>query len=396
MLLVTVLLAVIVLAGFLSMRNKAVPVRAAVAIRTSIASTIATNGTIRPQSNFEAHAPAPATVRRVLVHQGDHVHAGQMLVQLDDAQARADAARAEAQLRAAQAGLTETQAGTANMQAQVAKARAERDAAQRNFEALQRLQQKGAASAEEVQAAQNRLNAANNDLRLLEQRQSEEFARPQSEKVQAQVAEARAALAAAQDLLAHANIRAPRDGLVYSLPLREGQYVNAGDLMVAVASLKQVEVVAYVDEPDIGRLKEGQMVQLTWDAVPARYWHGAVTQVPTTVVQRGTRNVGEITCTIDNQDEKLLPNVNVNVAVVVAQDQNALTLPREAVHQEDNRRFVYQIVDGKLERRDVQTSISNLTRIEITQGLTDNAEVALGSIGNKPLRPGLAVRVVGR
>ena len=121
-----------------------------------------------------------------------------------------------------------------------------------------------------------------------------------------------------------------------------------------------------------------------------------MTRVPTTINVHGTRYVGEITCTINNSDLKLLPNTNVNVNVVTAKDENALTVPREAIHQEDGQRYVFQIVGDHLERRPVQTSISNLTSVEVTQGLPNNAMVALSTTDNKPLRNGLPVRVVSQ
>jgi HlyD family secretion protein len=394
-----VIVIVVVLAAFISMGGKQVPVRVEMAVRATITSTISTNGKIEPMDNFEAHAPAPTTVRQVLVHEGDRVKAGQLLVQLDAASARADAAKAEAQLKAAQADVHAVQAGGTHeevltTQAQLVKAQAEVDAGQRNLQALQRLQQKGAASAGEVEAAQNRLRAAQADLKLLQQKQTNRFSGAEVQKVQAQAEEARAAYAAAMDLLTHSEIRAPRAGTVYSLPVRAGQYVNAGDLIVQVANLSTVEVRAFVDEPDIGRLHQGQAVQVTWDAMPGRVWQGELKTVPSTVVTVGSRNVGQVTVDVDNSDLSLLPNVNVSVNIITAKDENALTVPREAVHQEDGHRFVYQVVNGQLQRRDVTTSIANLTRIEVTHGLPDNVEVALGAINGKPLQNGMSVRVI--
>jgi HlyD family secretion protein len=148
-----------------------------------------------------------------------------------------------------------------------------------------------------------------------------------------------------------------------------------------------------VDEPDIGRLAPGQPIEVTWDALPARIWQGTVSNIPATVKLHGTRNVGETTCTVDNHDFKLLPNVNVGVTIVTAEHKDVLTLPREAVHLDD-KTYVYQIVNDQLHRRDVETSIENLTLVEVTGGLPENAMVALASINSKPLHDGLAVRVV--
>ena len=108
----------------------------------------------------------------------------------------------------------------------------------------------------------------------------------------------------------------------------------------------------------------------------------------------GTRNVGEITSIVDNKDVRLLPNINVGVTIITNEDQNVLSVPREAVRQEDGKTYVYQVANDTLERRDVQTSVSNLTQVEVTSGISEDALVAIASTNTKPLRPGLTVKVV--
>jgi HlyD family secretion protein len=392
-------LGVLVLAAFVSLRAAKVPVRAEKAVRETISNTISTNGKIEPVQNFEAHAPVATTVRKIFVHEGDWVKKGQLLLQLEDADIRAQAARAVTQLRSAQADLTAVNTGGTHEevltnQAELVKARTEREAAQRNLTAMQNLQQRGAASPAEVEEAGNRLKRAEAQFNLLEQKEKGRYSRPEVSRAQAQAAEGSATYAAAQSLLRDANVRAERDGMVYSLPVREGQYVTAGDLLVQVADLATVQLRAFVDEPEIGRLAKGQKVTVTWDALPGRSWEGTLTRVPTTVSLRGTRTVGELTCEVANPDMKLLPNVNVAVLVITARHENALTIPREAVRDEAGKRYVFEIVDGELKRREVETSVSNLTRIEIARGLKDQAQVALGSETVETLREGMPVRVV--
>jgi HlyD family secretion protein len=390
--------AVVILAAFMS-RRREVPVRAATAERETITATIQTNGKIEPLNNFEAHSPAPTTVKRVLAHEGEHVKSGQLLVELDNAGFRSQAARAMAQIRAAEADLSAVKNGgtreeVLTTESQLATAKTERDAAQRNLEATRALQQRGAASAGEVKDAESRLKTAQAQVSLLEQKLNSRYSKAEVEKVRAQEEDARAAYAAAQELLQQTNVRAPRGGMVYYLPVRPGQFVGTGELLVQVADLSQVQLRAFVDEPDVGKLQPGQPVRVTWDALPDRTWNGKVTQVPTTVVTLGTRNVGQFTCTVDNREEKLLPSVNVNVTIVTARHDHALTVPREAIHQDNGKRFVYQIVNGELKRRDVQTALSSLTRMEITEGLADKAEVALGAEDQQPLKADMSVRVI--
>jgi len=395
---VGIVAAVVLLASFMS-RDDAVLVRAAQAHRNTIRSVVSTNGKVEPIQSFEAHAPVGTTVKKLLVKEGDHVKKGQLLVQLDDAEARSQAARALSQVSAADADLSAIQSGgnreeVLTVQAQLTKAQGARDAAQRNLDALQRLQQKGAASPAEVKDAENQLARANVDLKLLQQKQKGRYSHPEIARVEAEKANAQSAHAAAEDVLSQLNIHAPFDGIVFSLPLHQGAYLNPGDLILQEADLTKVLVRAFVDEPDVGRLTPGQKIEVTWDAIPGRIWNGAVNTIPTVVKLRGTRNVGETTCVVDNHDFKLLPNINVGITIVTAEHRGALTVPREAVRQDDSVPYVYEIVNNELQRRDVQTSVSNLTLVEVTSGISDNAEVALASVNSKPLHSGLPVKVV--
>ena len=394
-----IVVAVVLLGSFVSRRDDSVPVRAAVVQRGTIRSVVSTNGKVEPLRSLEAHAPLATTVKRVLVSEGDHVRKGQLLLQLDDGDVRTQSARATAQLKSAQSSVNAIQRGGSQeevltVETQLVKARNDRDSAARNLDALRHLQQKGAASGGEVKDAEAKLQSAEADLQLLQQKQKDRYSKPEIAKVDAERSEAEAAYNAAQDVLQKSNVRAPFDGIVYSLPVRQGVYVQPGDLLLQEADLSKVLVRAYVDEPDLGRLAPGQKIEVTWDAVPGRVWYGSVSGVPSTVKLHGTRNVGETTCIVDNKDLKLLPNVNVGVTIVTREDHMVLTAPRETVRLDDSKPYVFQIINNEVHRRDVETSVSNLTDVEITKGIPENAVVAVGSINAKPLRDGLSVRVV--
>lgn len=380
-------------------RDPAVPVRAVTAQRGTIRSVVSTNGRVEPLQNFEAHAPVATTVKKLFVHEGDQVKKGQLLVQLDDAKARSQAAQARAQVLAADADFSGIQSGgnreeVLTLESQIVKARTACDTAQRNLDALRRLREQNAASGGEVKNAEDQLKRANADLNLLLQKQKNRYSQPEITRVDAQKSEALAAYAAAEDVLSQLNIRAPFEGIVYSLPILQGAYLSPGDLVLQAADLSKVRVRAFVDEPDVGRLAAGDGIDVTWDAMPERTWQGTVSVIPTVIKLHGTRNVGETTCVVDNRDHRLLPNVNVGVTIITAEHRDVLTLPREAVRLEDSKTYVYQIVNNELQRRYVQTSISNLTQVEVTGGLPENALIALGPANSKPLHNGLSVKVV--
>jgi HlyD family secretion protein len=385
-----ILAAVILLAAFVFRRDDEVPVRTAVVEQGTIRSLVSTNGKIEPVNNFEAHAPVATSVRRVFVKEGDSVKQGELLVVLDDADARAQAARSQTQLRAAQADRSAAERGgtqeeVLSLDAQLVKADTDRDSAERNLDALKKLEPQGAASAGEVREAQNALARADAQLKFLRQKQTKRYSNAELARVEAQQAEAQATYDAAQDVLAKSNVRAPFDGIVYSLPVKQGGFVAAGDLLLQVADLRKVLVRAFVDEPDVARLAPGNPIEITWDAVPGRVWRATVTAIPSTVKLRGSRNVGETTSIVDNKDLKLLPNINVGVNIVTAEHDNVLVVPREAVRMDDSKPYVLQVSGHELRRRDVETSLSNLTQVEITHGLSAKDVVATNSWNGKPI-----------
>ena len=302
-----------------------------------------------------------------------------------------------AQVKASQADVSALHQGGTHeelltLQAQLVKAHGDLDTAQHNLDALKRLQTTGAASPGEVRTAQNQLDAAAAQVKLLESRQKERYSQPEVERVQAEQSQAQSAYSAAQDVLNQLLIRAPFNGVVYSVAVKQGAYVNPGELVLQEADLSQVLVRAFVDEPDVARLSSGERIEVTWDAMPGRIWTGTVSAIPAEVKLHGTRNVGETTCIVPNLDYKLLPNINVGVTIVTAEHKDALTIPREALRQDDSVPYVFQIVNNELHRTSVQTSLANLTKVEITGGLPENGVVAIGSTNNKPLRDGLTVR----
>jgi hypothetical protein len=108
----------------------------------------------------------------------------------------------------------------------------------------------------------------------------------------------------------------------------------------------------------------------------------------------GSRNVGESTCVVDNHDLRLLPNINVGVTIVVAEHRNVLTLQRDALRIDESAPYVYKIVDHHVMRQPIEFSLQNLTRVEITSGLSAGDIVALPAEESKPLFDGAAVKVV--
>ena len=253
--------------------------------RQDILSSITTNGKVEPVQNYDGLAPMPTTVRHVYVKEGEKVRKGQVLMQLDDSDARKELARATAVLRQAEAGTGDTQILNATSQADLSKAQGEHDDAERNLQSVQRLLEKGAASQAELNAAQARLNRANSDLAILQRRAGTQAVQNRDASAEANLANARAIAEAARRMVADCRLVAPFDGTVYAVGVRDGFFTQTGQLLIQIADLSRIQVRAFVDEPEIGRLKLGEQVRINWDALPGRSWQGTVSTVPSTVVK---------------------------------------------------------------------------------------------------------------
>jgi HlyD family secretion protein len=104
--------------------------------------------------------------------------------------------------------------------------------------------------------------------------------------------------------------------------------------------------------------------------------------------------VGETTCLIDNQDHRLLPNINLGVTIVTAERDNVLTLQRDAMHVDDSVPYVFKITANRIKRQNIQFSLQNLTRVEVTSGLSEGDQVALPAEESKPMPDGASVKVI--
>lgn len=394
--------AIILVLVFFSVRSltrERLQVRAVQVSRESIESTRSTNGKVEPEDNQQIHSPLATTVKQVDVQEGDAVPAGKVLLVLDDIQARARLASAESAVKAAQAAVeVATHNGTQEQQqasaAEITRARMDRDQAQRDVDALVKLNATGAASASEVAAARQRLETAKAALEASQTTAKNRYSSAEVERAQAALNDADTNLAAARDVEAQTTKRAPIAGTVYNVFVKPTDFVEEGKLLLQMADLRHERVRAYFDEPDIGLLAVGQPVVIKWDAKLGQMWHGHIERVPITVTNYGTRNVGEVLVAIDDNDGQLLPDTNVTVTVTTSTQSNALSVPREALHVENGKAFVFRIVGDQLKRTTVTYGSQSLTQAAILSGLNSGDWVATGSISGQPLQEEVPVKVV--
>jgi len=179
---------------------------------------------------------------------------------------------------------------------------------------------------------------------------------------------------------------APIAGEIYGLAVRPGAYVNVGDLAANVGRLDRLRVRVYVDEPELGRVAEGQPVTITWDALPGKQWHGTVERKPASIQALGSRQVGEVICSIENPGRELVPGANVNAEIRTAVVEGALVVPKETLRHDAQGDYVFALTGDTVARRPVKKGASSVTEVQVVQGLAEGDAVALPS--DVPLKPG--------
>jgi HlyD family secretion protein len=390
----------------LSGRQPVAKISAVSPIRENLVSSISSNGKVEPIAPFGMRAQLDTFVSSVNVVEGQEVKKGQLLLELDVKDAAALLAEARAKLLRAQDDLRTAQGGgraddAARASGDLAKAQAERDRLQKVHDALVRLIAKQAATQDELAVNDLALAKAEADVARLAGAKKE-FGADLSlngQRAALQVQQAQSEVAALEEKVSEGRITAADNGTLYSLPVRRGDYVKVGDLLVALADLHKVRVRAFIDEPELGGLQPGEPVKITWDALPNRVWSGTTEIIPRQVVARGTRSVGELLCAVQNDKLELLPNINVNVQINSQERSNVLSVPRGAVATEGPRRFVYvvksnelSVGQSKLEKREIQVGIANAASYEVVSGLSETDLVALP--GDIELHDGMAVKVI--
>jgi HlyD family secretion protein len=391
-------LGVVVLIILLASRGQAPVVHYVPVQREDLSASIASNGKVEPISPTIARAEFPTFVEKVAAVEGQPVHQGQVILTLDAKDIRAQLSQAQSDLLAAQTDLRNAQAGgppdeVAQLDGDLAKAKANVANLEVTQKALEQLAAKQAATLNEV--AQNRvaLAQARATLETLQQRRAAltQRASGDAQRAELRAKQSRDLVQSLEEKVRSATVVAPSDGTLYALPVHAGDYVKVGDILAEMADLRHVRVRAFVDEPDLGALEPDQVVQVSWDAKPGQTWTGRTEQAPKQVVARGTRSVGEVLCSIDNDKLELLPNVNVDVHILVHERRGTLVVPRAAVRYDNGQHLVFVYGGDKIHRRDITVGIASAQKYEVLSGLQLGDRVVLPG-DMQVLRDGMDVR----
>ena len=215
-------------------------------------------------------------------------------------------------------------------------------------------------------------------------------------------------LAKAKRNLAYATITSPIDGVVISRAVEEGQTVAAGfetpTLFTIAADLTQMQVIADVDEADIGGVKEGQRVEFTVDAYPNDTFEGTVTQVRLEATEESNVVTYEVVISAHNPDLKLKPGLTANVTIYIAERRNVINIPLKALRfvpdppsgkapaaesqpqpqkpGNDSLKTIWVQENNTWTPRRVKVGMDNGVNVEICEGLNEGETVAIDHKSN--------------
>ena len=384
---------------FISGRGSTARVTVTDVSRENLSSVVSSNGKVEPVTPRSFRAGFPAFVERVYAVEGQQVKRGQLIFTLDDKEVRAQLQQAHADLAAQEEALRAAKAGgyagqVAKAAADLQKAQASRDQLRRDEESLSKLVVQKAATAQELEQNRLMLTQAEADVQSLSKMKAvlEQQAQLDSERIALLVEHARTQVSGLDEKVASAHGTAPFEGTLYSLPIHTGDFMKEGDLLAEIADLHHVQIRAFIDEPELGQIDVHQPVEIFWDAHPERIWTGRTEVVPKQVVTHGTRSVGELLCSVSNDQMDLLPNTTVDVRIHISERNGVLVVPRGAVFFEGDTRFVFRVENDRLHRRNIKVGIANPTMIEVLSGLQEGDMVALP--GDVSLKENLRIRAV--
>ena len=327
--------------------------------RITIRNSVMAPGTVEPVTEVEVGTQVSGIIDRLYVDYNDNVKAGQLIAEMDKVTLQAELEQSQAQL---------------------ASCKTEYEYQTKNFARTRTLHEKGLVSDAEY----------DEDLYLYE-------------KSRNAYEQAKAAIVQVKQNLDYATITSPIDGVVISRAVEEGQTVAAGfetpTLFTIANDLTQMQVIADVDEADIGQVKDGQRVEFTVDAYPDDTFEGTVQQVRLEATTESSVVTYEVVISAYNPDLKLKPGLTANVTIYTLEKEHALAVPTKALRFVPDAELLSEIgltIDGepgkaeagkrelwikngeRLTPRYVTSGAASGELTEITEGLADGEEVAVG------------------
>ncbi len=423
-------------------------------VRQDLTSLVTASGEIKPRKYINIGANAMGELTQIPVKEGDHVRKGQLVARVENTQPeanvnaqRASLASAEADAAAAEAGVKSWDDNLLTMQAGVDRARADLDHAMLDLKRGEELFKSKLIPKQDYDTRQATYRTADatlkeSEAKLVQAKAQREQASSQLYSAQRKIAQLRAMVTSAADVLHKYDSYAPLDGVVTNLPVRTGETVvpgiqnSAASTIMTIADMSIITAEVKVDETDIVSVKLDQVGDVTIDAIPNKVFKGHVIEIGDTAIVRSTGLAASQTTTssqeakdfkvvvaLDNPPDDIRPGLSCTAKITTATRQRALTIPIQALTirqkgdlepkpkngavveaakldpaaekaRKEEIQGVFVVSGTKAQFRKVETGITGATDIEVLNGLKEGDEIVTGSYQViRTIKPDASVKV---
>lgn len=391
--------------------------------REDLASVVTASGEIKPKLYVNIGALAQAKITRLYVKEGDRVKKGELLASLDNIQSAANVGATEAMVNASRTDAIASQAAVNTAAADLKQAQAEHERAKLDFDRSQALYDSQLIAKADYDTKKAAFHTA--DAQLAQSQAKLAQAKANLDSAKGHITQNTATLRRMSDVLSKTEYRAPFDGVITNLPVREGETVvpgiqnSPGSTLMTVADTSLITAEVKVDESDVVNVQLGQPAEITIDAMPKQKFKGVVSEIGGNAVLRST-GVSTAQTTSSGQEAKdfkvvialqdsppnLHPGLSATARITTAKKSAVLAIPIQALTirtradlaaDDKNKKGSVQAAapaagDPKeelqgvfvLQGKDaifipVATGVSGTTDIEVTNGLKEGDEIVTGS-----------------
>jgi len=433
---VVVLLAIV---GFTVQQSRkgVVAVQTGKVVREDLNSVVTASGEIKPKVYVNIGAILMAKITHLYVKEGDQVKAGQLLASLDNIQYAADVAANNAMLNASRMDADASKAAVNTSEADLNMAKAEYERATLDYNRNKALYDAQLIAKSDYDTKKAAYDTATAQIGQAKAKLAQ--AKATLDSAQGHIGQNVATLRRVSDVLSKTEYRAPFDGVITNLPVREGETVvpgiqnSPGSTLMTVADTSLITAEVKVDESDIVNVQLGQSAEVSIDAIPKQKFKGTVTEIGGNAVLRSTgvstaQTVSsgqeakdfKVVIALQNPPSNVHPGLSATARITTANRSGVLAIPIQALTirerddltpDKDKKGSVQAAVPAGNPKEEMQgvfvlrnkkeavfvpvtTGISATTDIEVTSGVKEGDEIVTGSYKVlRSLRNGASVKV---
>lgn len=344
--------------------------------RGDVVQTLVASGRVETPLRVDIGSQITGTVVSIPVSEGQTVKAGQLLIALEDSEAKASVAQAHAAVAQARTRLRQLQEVALPVAQQgLRQAQINLDNVRRQHERTSGLAAKGFVGQSQLDDAQQKLDLAESQLRSAELQVATNS--PGGSDVmmaKAALEQAEANLNMALAKLEYTTIEAPADGILIARNVERGDVVQPGKALMVLSPAGQTQLVVQIDEKNLSQLHLGQQALASADAFPDQRFAAKVAYInPAVDPQRGSL---EVKLDVPQAPDYLRQDMTVSVDIEVARRSNAIAVPLAAVHDVGSKTpWVMKVVNGKTAKQPVTLGMRGGTQVEIVSGLQPSDQV---------------------